>query len=336
MRCLSLAEHFISRGDKVSFICSELPGYLHDRLKRTGIRVLGQDLSSENSGTKDIDWEIDAQVTESFLKKEQDIEWLITDHYSIDKNWETIMRPYVRKIMVIDDMANRFHDCNLLLDQNFYEEMEDRYRSLVPVKCVRLIGPRYALLRPEFRKARESLRKRDGGIRHILIFVAGGDPTNETAKVLNSIILLNRPDITCDVVAGGSNPHSAEIMRICSKLTNVNYFSQVDNMADLMVKADLAIGAGGSITWERCCLGLPTIVFTIAENQVRLTEEAARAGGLVHLGRCSEINSERITHEIENMIRNTEYMKSMSEKGLQTVDGNGVSRVEAIMRQRSY
>src|SRR5690606_26558309 len=127
--------------------------------------------------------------------------------YSIDIQWELKLRTYVNRIMVIDDLANRRHDCDLLLDQNLYENMEQRYMGLVPETCKLLLGPRYALLRPEFREARKKLRPRDGTVRRILIFFGGTDPTNETLKAIEAVRLLNCSDIEVDVVVGAKNPH---------------------------------------------------------------------------------------------------------------------------------
>lgn len=223
---------------------------------------------------------------------------LVVDSYALDFKWETFLRPYVDKIMVIDDLANRIHDCDLLLDQNYYRELEHRYDGLVPPGCRKLLGPEYALLRPEFHKAKKSLRKRDGKIRRILIFFGGSDPTNETKKALEAVKLLNRPDIAVDVVVGAANSYREEIKRICREMPKATYYCQVENMAELMAAADLAIGAGGTTTWERLYLELPTIAIAVSENQVATLEALGEAGMVWYLGRSYEVGEEDIADEL--------------------------------------
>lgn len=312
MRCLTLANELRQKKAHVSFICQELPGNMCDYIKQQGYPVHSNAILA----------------TENKL-----IDWLIVDHYSLDAQWETTMRPYIKKIMVIDDMANRKHDCDLLLDQNLYVDMESRYHDLVPQHCKQLLGPKYALLRPEFLSARKNLRKRDGSIKRILIFMGGSDPTNETAKALEAIILLNSPDIAVDVVVGASNPHKEQIKQLCASLPNSNYYCQVSNMAELMVKADLAIGAGGSTNWERCCLGLPSLVITIAENQEELTQTLHEQAYLISLGTKEKVSAKTIWQNLYDILNEPELVLSFIEKGKQLVDGNGVKRVSSMIEE---
>ena len=350
MRCLTLANELRQKAH-VSFICQELPGNMCDYIKQQGYPVHSNAILA----------------TENKL-----IDWLIVDHYSLDAQWETTMRPYVRNIMVIDDMANRKHDCDLLLDQNLYMDMESRYHDLVPQHCKQLLGPKYALLRPEFLSSRKNLRKRNGSIKRILIFMGGSDPTNETAKALEAIKLyctkskivistnernlggtqispvgrndsntsimnvrsiLNSPEIAVDVVVGASNPHKEQIKQLCLSLPNINYYCQVSNMAELMVKADLAIGAGGSTNWERCCLGLPSLVITIAENQEELTQTLHEQAYLISLGTKEKVSAETILHKLCDILNEPELVLSFINKGKQLVDGNGAKRVSSMIEE---
>lgn len=321
MRCLTLANELTQKA-QVSFICRELTGNMCDYIEQQGYIVHRLPLPETD------DWQTDAKQTTAILAAENSvIDWLIVDHYGLDAQWETTMRPYVRKIMVIDDMANRRHDCDILLDQNLYMDMESRYQDLVPNNCQQLLGPKYALLRPEFLAARNTLRKRDGNIKRLLIFMGGSDPTNETTKTLEAIKLLNRLEIAVDVVVGASNPHQEQIKQLCISLPNAAYYCQVSNMAELMVKADLAIGAGGSTNWERCCLGLPSLVVTIAENQEELTHTLHEQGYLISLGQKHKVSSKIISQKLYEILNNPEQVLSFVEKGKLLVDGNGAKRV---------
>jgi UDP-2,4-diacetamido-2,4,6-trideoxy-beta-L-altropyranose hydrolase len=209
---------------------------------------------------------------------------LVVDSYALDSKWARYLRPYVNKIMIVDDLANRPLDCDLLLDQNYYKNLESRYDGLVPSHCRKLLGPKYALLRPEFHQAKKNLRKRDGKVRRILVFFGGSDPTNETVKALEAIKLLNRQEIAVDVVVGAANLCREEVKELCNQMPNTTYHCQVENMAELMAAADFAIGAGGATTWERLYLELPMIVIAVAENQVEMLEALGEAGVVKYLG----------------------------------------------------
>jgi hypothetical protein len=161
--------------------------------------------------------------------------------------------------MVIDDLANREHDCALLLDANFYLHLNRRYKGLTPLGTSLLLGPQYALLRSEFLQVERS-EKRTGDVRRIFAFFGGSDPTNETEKLLTALQHIQRRTFELDIVVGAGNPRKQEIERKCRLLENVHFFCQIDNIAELMAHADLAIGAGGTTLWERCYLALPSIV----------------------------------------------------------------------------
>ena len=233
--------------------------------------------------------------------------------------------------MVIDDLADRPHDCDLLLDQNLYEGLERRYDGLVPDHCERLLGPRYALLRPEFAAARKTLRHRDGRVRRILVFFGGSDLSNETAKALEAIRLLNRTDIAVDVVVGVSNPKGDQIREICRGMPNIHFHLQVENMAELMALADLAIGAGGTTTWERCCLGLPSLVLVLADNQREVVEVMTDAGAMRNVGWHADVTSSGLAEVLQMALTSPDYLNAMSERSFAIMGGrDAASGVEWI------
>ncbi len=342
MRCLTLADELRQRGAQVLFICRELPGNLINLIEEKGYQVLRlQRPGAEYCAIPDdvahsawlgVSWEQDVVDTINELPVETP-QWLIIDHYAIDSRWEEKLRPQVGKIMVIDDLADRQHDCDLLLDQNLYEGMESRYNNLVHESCNKLLGSKYALLRPEFTIARKNLRQRDGVVKRILVFFGGVDPTNETEKALQALASISDRQFEVDVVVGCGNRHKKRIKKICVENDAFHYHCQVNNMAELMVAANLAIGAGGSTTWERCSLGLPALVIALAENQVNIAQSADNAGVLKCLGKLSEITSEVLLQQISTTIASEVILNTMSEKALNLVDGCGVLRVADNMVQ---
>jgi UDP-2,4-diacetamido-2,4,6-trideoxy-beta-L-altropyranose hydrolase len=271
------------------------------------------------------DWAQDAEQTKLGLHGIAP-DWLIVDHYGIDARWERALRPYVGKIMVIDDLADREHDCDLLLDQNL-QSRPNRYQGLVPETCRLLLGPRYALLRPQFSEARKRLRARDGRVRRILVAFGGVDAQGATLLSLEAIARLNRPDIAVDAVITSAYPKRQAIESRCQQLPNVRIHCDVEDMAGLMANADLAIGAGGAMTWERCCVGLPSLVIAIADNQRSIAEACAAQGSLVYLGAYGELKSEYLASELYALLHQPAKLISISMAARKLVDEHGCQRV---------
>lgn len=257
-------------------------------------------------------------------------DWLVVDHYGLDATWERPFQSRVGHIFVIDDLANRPHECDLLLDQSLQEP--GRYTGLIRNTCVPLIGPKYALLRPEFVTARQNIRTwKDDRASRLLVFFGGIDAGGETFKALSAIKMLDRADVTADVVIGQANPHRALIKAACSKLPNVTLRSQIENMAALMTACDLFVGAGGTSSWERCCLGLPALVLATADNQIIQSIALARAGAHLYLGQAHSVSAERLARLIDEMLGFPEMLMHMTEQGQDIVDGRGTIRVANCM-----
>lgn len=310
MRCLTLAGQLRERGAAVKFVSRPLPGNQFALIEKQGFELLEMsaavarpenDYANEYARWLVAPWLQDAKETIALLGADRP-DWLIIDNYALDERWEQLIRPCVQRIMVIDDLANRRHDCDVLLDQNYYMKKEERYEGLVPEHCQMLLGPVYALLRPEFIEARNNLRERDGVVRRILVFFGGSDLTNETVKVLEAIKNLERPQIAVDVVIGATNPNRDKIEDMAHGMPNACCHFNVDNMAELMVNADLAIGAGGSTTWERCYLNLPSIIIITAENQAEMCEGLHSTGIPEYLGRANEMTICDYKHQIAKAI----------------------------------
>lgn len=300
MRCLTLAEELSCRGAEVSFICRELQGNLCDIIEKKGYKVkrlpVPEGQMPENTtlhgGWLETEWETDAKQTIDFLTLEcpgeLKTDWLIIDHYALDIHWESAVRPYVKKIMVIDDLADRVHDCDLLLDQNPCDRMETRYDGLVPHRCVKLLGPEFALVRSEFKEAGGD-KPTNGKLERIFVFYGGVDLSNETEKAIKAVRCLNRSTLSVDVVVGMANPYREHLRNLCLSIPNLSFHCQVDNMAELMARADLALGAGGITTFERMYMDLPSITVSTALNQVNILEFLDREGYLRFLGEAEKV-----------------------------------------------
>ena len=320
MRCLALAAKLRKEVAEISFICRDLKGNLINYIKSHDFNVSILPYEHAENGRYcahshwlETKWQIDADES-VFYAKGADL--LIVDHYAIDEKWEDILRPYVKRIMLFDDLADRRHNCDLLVDQNFYSNMEGRYQDLVPHYTELLLSPKYAMLRDEFLVARKNLNRRFDSVKNILIFFSGVDETNETGKTLE--VLKDYP-ANFTVVCGVSNQHMPAIKEFCEEHKNFKLEQAVNNMAELMVAADVAIGSGGTANWERACLGLPTLAWSIAENQTPILNALADFGAikLTHLA--------RLVQDLENLT--PQKLQEMSIKTLDMVDGKGVQRV---------
>jgi UDP-2,4-diacetamido-2,4,6-trideoxy-beta-L-altropyranose hydrolase len=338
MRCLSLARALADDGANVFFLLRSHAASMTRLIEGEGHAV--QLLPDPDRRADDVatggtaharwlptTWQQDAEQTLEATDRIGPIDWLIVDHYSLDERWERIQRNRVPRILAIDDLADRDHDCDILLDQNLVQGLEGRYRGLVPATCKLLLGPRYALLRPEFANARKSLARRTGQVRRILVCYGGSDPSNETAKAIAAIKRLSTNRLAIDVVIGLSNPHGDTVSMLCQELPGAVLYRGAEDMADLMGRADLAIGAGGIMCWERCCLGLPTLAVDIAANQVAALTALAAADALVYLGSAASVTEEQMARSLDALLRDPAQIRALGERALELVDGEGLSRV---------
>lgn len=335
MRCLTLAKQLQKKNVVVSFICRRMEGNMIDYIVDQGFEVFTLkevNAISHWDWTKE-HWLMDAKETISSIQLEQgNIDMMIVDHYSIDIEWEQQLRPFIKKIMVIDDVADRKHDCDLLLDQNYYFNMGHRYKNLVSKDCIQFLGPNYALLREEFLNVNPAELTRDGSIKNIIIFFGSSDSTGETLKTLNAIEKIMDNHIILNVVIGSVNPFKEQIQYLCDRYDNVNLHCNIDYMAKLMAEADLAIGAGGTASWERIYLKLPAIVTVLANNQLELTEALAYTGVIQSLGEKQNVNHADIQNKLQSLITNPQDVKIMIEKCSSIIDSSVVRGNKLVLQ----
>lgn len=348
-RCLTLADSLKSKGVDCKFICREHEGNLINIIRDRGFSVESLSVSSTKliqkgcantlHGSSNYDhWlgvaqEEDASQCINVLG-DQKFDWIIVDHYGIGQEWESVMRAITNKIFVIDDLADRKHDCDLLLDQNLGRLQAD-YTSQVPQTCRLLIGPNFALLRPEFADARlnNSNRKSRDGIHRILISMGGVDLDNTTKKVLDALWQASHllpSDCLIQIVMGAKAPWLEQIKSLstqfplaCEVLVNVN------NMAVIMSQADLAIGAVGGTAWERCSLGLPTLAIVLAENQRMGAESLAALGAIGILPQGSKMADVLISHL--HALSKDSGLNKMQKASSKVTDGRGTEKITNIL-----
>jgi len=338
MRCLTLADALAAKGAQCTFICREHPGNLIEYTRNKGHAVyslpmgIGADADLAHSGWLGATQAQDAQACASTIATLRP-DWLVVDHYALDARWECALAEHCGQVMVIDDLADRPHHCNLLLDQTFGRDAKD-YRPLVPDDCTLLCGSSYALLRPEFAALRPySLQRRaQPKLKHLLITMGGVDKDNVTAQVLNALHACALPaECVITVVMGSTAPWLADVQK---QALNMPWPTTVlvgaNHMAQLMADSDLAIGAAGATSWERCCLGVPSILVVLAANQTSIAAALTSAGAVVQLGLP---DLPRLLAQIPAASGDHVELTSMSQAASQICKGEGAELVvSAIMK----
>ena len=335
MRCLTLADALREKGAGSQFVCREHEGNLIDYIRTRGYvvhtlpkPVVNRSYASDlaHASWLGVDWSIDARETHQILGGTK-LDWLIVDHYAIDHRWELAMRPVFKRLMVIDDLADRRHDCNVLLDQN-YGSSTDRYAGLVKAECMQLHGPEFALLKPIYAQRRAEKIVRSGKIERVLIYFGGGaDSLNLTGMALRAFQSRELKKIDLDIVVGPGYAHREELEAAAANRGRTCVYAQLPDLSELMATADLAIGAGGATTWERCCLGLPSIVISIAVNQRPACEALAEDGLIHYLGHVGNVSTEDLCKQVLGLLGKPERLREFSAKGKNLVDGNGINRI---------
>ncbi|WP_297963056.1 UDP-2,4-diacetamido-2,4,6-trideoxy-beta-L-altropyranose hydrolase [uncultured Anaerovibrio sp.] len=308
MRCLALASRMKKKySADIIFLSRDLPGNINDRVEANGYRLLVLPRRTPNEKLKGyaawltVPQSQDAAESIEVLGNIGQIDRLVVDSYAIDETWEKCLRPWVGEIFVVDDLANRRHDCDILLDHGFLPGKEESYRKLVPEGCQLMLGVKYALIRDEFILARASLPPMKKNIRNILIFYGGADVTNETEKAIDALINLNLSGVDVEVIVGKSNPHKASVKQKCANYDFVHFHEQVSNMAWYMSNADILLCAGGTTLLEAWHLGLPTIVTAVAENQRIGCEYCAKMDLMDYLGFYDSVEVPNIIQAVQGM-----------------------------------
>lgn len=340
MRCLTLADALIKRGARCTFVCRQHNGHLLGMIAQRGHHAVA--LSSLDATTNHIpadtvhsdwlgtDWQTDAQQTIESLSN-QSVDWLVVDHYALDYRWEEVLRPHCQNLMVIDDLADRAHDCDMLLDQNLGRSAQDYDGLLNNPDTAKYIGPQYALLRPEFAQLRsQSLARRaQPQLKHLLITMGGVDKDNATGQVLKALTACHLPaDLRITVVMGSQAPCLADVQQQAAQMTcPTQVLVGVNEMAQLMAASDLCIGAAGASSWERCCLGVPAIICVLAANQREIAASLESIGAAIAI----DIKQSEMRTELSALIMDQKKIRLMSKCAAVVADGLGAYRMTDIL-----
>lgn len=340
MRCLTLADVLRGLGVTCHFICREHQGLPRHRVQERGhalhlLAPLSPDALQAMRRNDPATWTgvsqtADAAETVARLGHIDDVTGVVVDHYGLDRTWDALVRPASGRLLVVEESASRPRDCDLLLDTTLGRE-PTAYDTLVPAGARCLVGATYALIHPRFLAVREEALARRAVCpkpEQLLVMMGGTDPTGLSARMLRGIQeWLREANMRVTVVLGADQPGREEVQALLEDLPNGQWIDHTPDMAQLMLQADLAIGGAGSASWERCCLGLPSVMVTLADNQREISRAMSeRDAALV----VDVPDDERVARTREALRRLSEDMalyRRLSTNASALADGEGSYRV---------
>jgi UDP-2,4-diacetamido-2,4,6-trideoxy-beta-L-altropyranose hydrolase len=313
VRCLTLAKEIAKKQSKIVFICAEV-----SEESAKAITIAGFILERISPFDDEIN---DAQKVSKVLKK-YTLGIAIVDHYGLNIGWNRIIFEHVKKLIVIDDLINRPFYCHLLISPNCFQA--NAYDLLVPGFCELLLGPEFVFIKPEYLQFKKSSLR--NSIDQILIFMGGADSKNVSSKVIEALSENEFNSIHLDIVIGSNNSNKLEIEGIANERGNCTVYFDRSHLADLMNTADLSIGAAGNAAWERVCVGLPSFIITLADNQVPLANYLNKLGFVSYIGHHDLVTTKLIQNSIRVEIKDRQLRNNFNVN--KTIfDGMGVSRV---------
>ena len=312
MRCLSLAEKLRRHGASVRFFCRALPGHLAPLIATRGFPVTllaSPAVDAPSAPWSVVPWEADATEMLSAVGREvpdgSSYDWLVVDHYGVDARWERCLRTRAARVLVLEDLADRPHDCDVLIDANYFPNLAHRYDGKVPAACRSLLGPEYALLREEFYGRAPTARER------ILVSFGGYDVAGQSLRVARVLARLDLGRRPVDVVIGAEGRDAAALHELCAATPGFTLRVRVSNMAELMSQALLCIGGGGITTLERLFLRVPTIALASTEYEDEALQPLGDDGYLVYLGSHRDVSDERLAAAVTAQLTRPRALRVM-------------------------
>jgi UDP-2,4-diacetamido-2,4,6-trideoxy-beta-L-altropyranose hydrolase len=335
-RCLTLANQLVKYSCEVTFICREFEGNKAAHVIEQGHNVIylkddpnfkSDDLYETWLGASETD---DAQeVIEALIANDIKPDMFIVDHYGISNKWHKIVNKKKLPLLVIDDLANREYECSHLLDQTFKRPVED-YSSQTPDGSVLMLGSKFALLRSEFAElSKKSISRRENLGNKVLVNLGGSDPKNVAGNILRILTKgLSHKEIQIIVIGIDKSLAKEALENNKTTELEIEFIHHTNKMADIMLDVDLCIGAPGATSWERCCLGLPTLLVQTADNQKLIAKNLSDSGATHFLGKWNELNDEHVIASVRKFLnKDTLCYKKMVKNCYKVCDGAGVDRV---------
>jgi UDP-2,4-diacetamido-2,4,6-trideoxy-beta-L-altropyranose hydrolase len=334
MRCFNLINNLkiLSNNIEAEFICRYHNNNIINLIKpyyNVHILPITNNVTLDNKTWLGSTLQSDIQYTQSILKQNT-YDILLIDHYSIDYHWEYSMKFLVSKIIVIDDLFNRKHYCDILIDQNIYNH--NPYVDLVPNHCKVLLGTDYLILNPIFLNYNNNNKSLSSNKIIIHISFGGSDIHNLTNKILNTVInnkdrIHRYSDIMFDVIIGKANCNYNDIKERYSNYNNIRIYYSVNNMVDLLYNSSFCIGSTGTSIYERIYMNKPSISITIADNQINIADTLHNKRLTNYIGHYDTFTDSMLIDYINIMINN--YKDSYFNN---IIDGKGCHRILDMLK----
>src|SRR3990167_6617395 len=329
-RLLPLARTLRKQGSHVAFACRLLPGHRLDSLAAEGFETFAlpgryPDEDPQQGIESMLPWQADIDALAQALENHPPFDWIIVDHYGLDHHWQTAARRWALRIAAVDDLATRQYAVDLLLNQNL-SGTPAAYDSLLTPGCHTLFGPRFSMLRDEFRCPAIPIKPQ---AKRVLVNFGGFDAAMQTHHAM--LAMADFDALEVDFVAGADNPAWDDMQAMAATRPNWRLHSFVSDFYRLMTEADLFVGAGGGTSWERAAMGLPTICIAVSNNQQANGEVMAASGAHVYLGPREQVSVEQLRQAIGFVAGNQGIRQSLADHSRQLVDGRGAQRVAAAL-----
>lgn len=325
-RCLNLAQlykknnniYFISKNHnfnlneniKEKFTCYTIDLKNPDKVNLNIDSWLGEDYKNDVNKTISV-------IINNNLK----IDWLIIDHYAIDEKWEKIIKKYVKNICVIDDFTNRKHDCNILINQQINNDDIIKYKDILNNDCKILTGNDYLFFHERYYSL--NMNKKINSLKKINIFMGGSDTHNITNTIIDICYDFNNKNnlnINFDVIIGKSNKNYKQIKNKIINYKNFHLYYNLDFIGNLLLDADLAIGAPGTTSYERCLTQTPTLMICLATNQKTVIQKFIDSETVIYLGDLDSNYQEKLIFNLENLNNYPSELKKMSNNCKKCID----------------
>lgn len=327
MRMIALAQAWRDEGGDVVFLCAEIASPLEQRLASEGFYLLR--IHAVPGSREDL--ELMIQLIADVPKADRKATCVVLDGYHFGADYQLGIKAEDFRLLVVDDYGHAdFYHADWVINQNI--SARESFYTRCHSETQLFLGPKFAMLRKEFLAYKDWRREIVPVAKSVLVTLGGSDPENVTLQVIKA---LGDMDLHVKVVIGGSNPHLKEIKKFVQTKNNgralIEIVSNATNMPELMVWADIAVAAGGSTAWELAFLGLPNLLFILADNQIQIARELGEVGFAECLGRGTDFSKQQFFREIEALVHAPSRRMQSSLVGRNMVDGLGSSRLVQVL-----
>jgi len=344
MRCITLANALLKdMSVNILFFCRSYEGNVIDVINYNGFEVIAM-VANESPKKNDSSYQTWLGATQDTDAEEfitaankygiNKFDLIVIDHYATSEKWERKVSSITDCIAAIDDLANRRHFCDFLIDQNYFKNYESRYNSLINKETKKLLGPNYTLLREEFSDLQKELPPFEKRFtkKIVTIFFGGTDPDNHSEKSLRGLLAKLGESYNINVILGKSNPNIARLKKYEKQFVQVTVYIQVNNMSQHIGQSLLFVGAIGATTWERCLCGTPGLVSSVAENQIQAAIDLHEITAHYYLGKAENLSEDDYGNAALMLLNNEKLLKQQNLASKALVSESGASVVSKQLR----